>query len=503
MSDENISNMQTFINQVAEFKELNTADQIIAEQNLRNLVGEFNLIIDRELTQSDDFLEKFFFELFGIDHMEARNLSEEVKHKDTLHLLNYRSGIKSTQYLNYRNFIQPVNILVINFMALFNKEEIYAEQPVNINNESSDKTLVLLADSSQTQNIYDNYILPDYGENVYVIVVDKFSLPSAVKTVNNQRSSVLIHDFDSSSVAPVIDYGRLIDKYDSFYKIISEDIKEKSANTKTFNERLTDFEKHISRIREKKEMLKNLAAENKQSIDQLIKLQLYDDLTVEKLLEQIETQGVKMKKKEQKAFTEHVLMEKVEIINAEVRSKIEHFNEKTDEAIENIEHEFINVSGLKFGNNSKNWFVTGLAGLGSSGALALYMSSFGKLGSTALLTKASGILASFGMLKAGAAAAFLASPLGLTLSAAIGAGMVFKSITGWKKGLTKHIRKNAAKKVIPDFKNYNHQLWSETEEAVVAGFNKMISESREHFIEQNKELIDKGRMGEIDGITSV
>ncbi|WP_213810412.1 hypothetical protein [Jeotgalicoccus sp. WY2] len=185
-------------------------------------------------------------------------------------------------------------------MALFNKEEIYAEQPVNINNESSDKTLVLLADSSQTQNIYDNYILPDYGENVYVIVVDKFSLPSAVKTVNNQRSSVLIHDFDSSSVAPVIDYGRLIDKYDSFYKIISEDIKEKSANTKTFNERLTDFEKHISRIREKKEMLKNLAAENKQSIDQLIKLQLYDDLTVEKLLEQIETQGVKMKKRNRK-----------------------------------------------------------------------------------------------------------------------------------------------------------------------------------------------------------
>ncbi|WP_213810413.1 hypothetical protein [Jeotgalicoccus sp. WY2] len=129
MSDENISNMQTFINQVAEFKELNTADQIIAEQNLRNLIGEFNLIIDRELTQSDDFLEKFFFGLFGIDHMEVRNLSEEVKHKDTLHLLNYRSGIKSTQYLNYRNFIQPVNIwLSILWRSLTKKKSMQNSQ---------------------------------------------------------------------------------------------------------------------------------------------------------------------------------------------------------------------------------------------------------------------------------------------------------------------------------------------------------------------------------------
>ncbi|CEA00412.1 hypothetical protein BN1048_00950 [Jeotgalicoccus saudimassiliensis] len=503
MSDNNISNIKVFINQVDEFNELNSADQIIAEQNLRNLLGEFNLIIDRELTQSDDFLGTFFSELLGIDHAEARNLSESVKSKDALHFINYRSGIKGTQYLNYHNFIQPVNILVIDFKELLNSQEIYAEQPVSTHSESIDKTLVLLADSTETQNIYDNCILPGYGEDVYVIVVDKFSLPSAVKTINNQRSSVLIHDFDSSSVSPVIEYGKLTDKYDSIYKTINEDIKEKSANTKTFNERLTDFEKHISGIREKKAMLKNLAAENKQSIDQLINQQLDDDLTVEKLLEQIETQGIKMKKKEQKAFTEHVLMEKVEIINAEVRGKIEHFNEKTDEAIDNIEHEFIKVSGLKFGNNSKNWFVTGLAGLGSSGALALYMSSFGKLGSSALLTKASGLLASFGMLKAGAAAAFLASPLGLTLSATIGAGMVFKSITGWKKGLAKHIRKTAAKKVIPDFKNYNHQLWDETEAAVAAGFNTMIAESREHFIEQNKALIDKGRMGEIDGITSV
>lgn len=57
--------------------------------------------------------------------------------------------------------------------------------------------------------------------------------------------------------------------------------------------------------------------------------------------------------------------------------------------------------------------------------------------------------------------------------------------------------------MVPDFKTYNHQLWDETEAAAAAGFNKIISESREHFIEQNKELIDESRMGEIDGITSV
>lgn len=64
-------------------------------------------------------------------------------------------------------------------------------------------------------------------------------------------------------------------------------------------------------------------------------------------------------------------------------------------------------------------------------------------------------------------------------------------------------KEDRSEKVIPDFKNYNHQLWNETETAVAVGFNTMISESREHFIEQNKALIDKGRMGEIDGITSV
>lgn len=501
MSD-HISNMKTFINQIDEFKDLNTADQMIVEQNLRHLIGEFNVVIDSELTKSNDFLGKFFSELLGIDNMDARHLSEAVKSNDELHFINYRSGIKGTQYLNYHNFMQPVNLLVLDFMGRLNNKEINAEQPMQTHRESANKTLVLLADSSETQKIYDDYIRPHYGESVYVIVVDTLSLPSAVKTINRHRSSVLIHDFDSALVEPVIEYGSLTDQYDAIYQTISQDIKEKSANTQTFNERLADFETHILGIREKKEMLKTLAGENKQQIRQLIDLQL-NDLTQETLMAQIELHGVKMKKTEQKIFTERVLMEKVEIINADVRAKIEDFNQKTDEAIEKIAHEFIKVSGLKFGNNAQNWFVTGLAGLGSSGALALYMGAFGKLGSSVLLGKGSALLASFGLIKVGAAAAFLASPLGLTLSAAIGAGMVFKSITGWKKGLAKHIRKTAKKKLIPDYQSYNSQLWNETEAAVAAGFNKMILESRAHFIEQNKDLIDEGRMGEIDGITSV
>lgn len=502
MNDNHISNIKTFISRVDEYDTLNSADQIIAEQNLRNLIGEFNVIVDRELTKSDEFLGKFFAALLGIDDGEAETVVEAVRKKDALHYINYRSSIKGTEYLNYGNFIQPVNILTVDFNALQSEGIDRAVYP-DINSESADKTLVLLADSPETQTIYDNYILPDYGENVYVIVVDTYNLPGAVKTVNNQRSSVLIHDFDSSTVEPVIEYGDLTAQYDTIYRMISEDIKEKSANTKTFNERLVDFEKHISGIQKQKEILKQLAADSKHSVDALIDEHLDKELSVDILLGQIEARGVKMKKKEQKAFTERVLMEKIEIINADIRAKIEHFNEKTDEAIEHIEHEFINVSGVKYGNNAQNWFVTGLAGLGSSGALALYMSSFGKLGSSVLLGKASGLLASFGMVKAGAAAAFLASPLGIALGAALGAGMVVKSITGWKKGLAKHIRKTAAKKLIPEFKKFNRQLWEETDTAVAAGFNQMISESREHFIEQNKELIDKGRMGEIDGITSV
>lgn len=495
MSEFKNSSIKDLLNQIDGFKELNTSEKITVELNFRNLIGDFNLIIDNKLIESDEFLKNLFFQLLDIKKVEAENISEEIKNKDSLSFINYHSKIKGTNFLDYHNFIQPVNILKIDFDNLAKNTEVHMENPGDTLGKELDKTLVLLADSGKTQDIYDNQIKPTYSENVYVIVVDKSSLPNPVRTINNQRSSVLIHEFDRTSIFSVLEYSAMTNVFEEILKLIKKDIKDKLENTKTFNELIIDFEKHILGIKNKKEILKKIADENKKSIDKLINQHLDDNLIVKKVLESIDSQGVKMKQSEQKEFTEKLLIEKVKTINYRVQYEVEIFNEKTEELIENIEHEFINVSGLKFSKNVRKWFVSGLAGLGTSGALALYLSSFGKFGGSVLL-------GSFGMFKGGAAVTLLASPFGLAISAALGAVVLSKSILGWKKSLAKQIRKTATKNIIPNLKENNSQLWNETKEAVIVGFDEIIRESRDHFIEQNKDIIDEEKLGRIDGITS-
>lgn len=489
------SSIKDLLNQIGGFKELNTSEKITAELNLRNLIGDFNLIIDDKLIEYDEFLKNLFFQLLDIKKVEAESISEEIRNKDSLSFINYQSNVKGTNFLDYHNFIQPVNILKIDFDKLSQNTAVHMESPSDVGSKEFDKTLVLLADSSKTQDIYDNHIKPAYSENVYVIVVDKSSLPNPVRTINNQKSSVLIHEFDRTSISSVLEYSDITNVFEEILNFTEKDIKDKLENIKTFNELIINFEKHILGIQNKKEVLKKLADKNEESINKSINQNLDESLSVEQVLESIDSQGIKMKRSEQKEFTEKLLMEKVKTINYRVQHEVEIFNEKTEELIENIEHEFIDVSGLKFSKNVRKWFVSGLASLGTSGALALYLSSFGKFGGSVLL-------GSFGMFKGGAAVTLLAGPFGLAISAALGAVVLSKSILGWKKSLAKQIRKTATKTIIPNLKENNNQLWDETREAVIVGFDEIIRESRDHFIEQNKDIIDEEKLGRIDGITS-
>lgn len=506
MSEFTRSNMKQFLNEIDDFKRLKVTDQITVEQNLHNLIGNFNLIIDSNLVEHDAFLENLFAKVLGTSANTAEQLSMGIADTDSLHLTNYESNLKGYICFDYSNLIQPVNVIKATF-----ENDVSADEPIDSDNLNkyqpleTDKTLVLLADTEDSQSIYDNYLEPFYGENIYVIVVDKTSLPNPVKTINNQRSSVLVHKFDRTTIFPVLEYSDISDKYNDIHGIIKEDILNKLENTKTFNELYKDFEKHILNIKENREELIKHANENKDYISEITDRYLKENLSVETLLETIETSGIKKKKNEQKEFVEQQLLELVNSINYNLQYKVEMFNEKTEESIERIEHEFVNVSGLKFGNKAGTWFFSGLAGLGSYGALSLTMTSFGRMGGSMLLTKGASLLTGFGLFKGGtAAAAILSGPVGISIGAAVATALVSKSLLGigWKKGLAKQVEKTATKNVVPKIKENNVQLWDETKKAVKVGFDEIIEESRKDFIERNKNILDSEGIKKINEISN-
>src|SRR5699024_7974149 len=211
----------------------------------------------------------------------------------------------------------------------------------------------------------------------------------------------------------------------------------------------------------------------------------------------------------QKEFAEKFLELKVRAINILVEDRVNLFNNKTKHSIKSIEADFVQVSGLKFGNNIGSWFASGLAGVGSYGALALYMSSLGNLGGYILVAKGVSVLAGFGIATGGTAAAIstvsaLGGPIGIAIGAGLATALISKSLLGigWKQSLAKQIRKTAKNKGIPEINDMNEALWEETREAVAIGFDEIIKESRRDFMVRNKDIIKFEEIKKINEITN-
>lgn len=159
----------------------------------------------------------------------------------------------------------------------------------------------------------------------------------------------------------------------------------------------------------------------------------------------------------------------------------------------NIDHS-IDGLGTDFSAfNSKAAFVGGLAGLGSLGAMALYVSTIASnLGAYLLVGKAAGVLASFGLVgSVTSVTSFVAAiggpiTIGIALAAAVGY-IIYRLVGGsWQKSLAKKaseaIRKESVfdniEKAISDF-------WNSTAKAIKAGLEELITQT-DDYIEKLK-----------------
>ena len=143
--------------------------------------------------------------------------------------------------------------------------------------------------------------------------------------------------------------------------------------------------------------------------------------------------------------------------------------------------------------NSRAAFVGGLAGLGSLGAMALYVSTIASnLGAYILVGKAAGVLASLGLVgSVTSVTSFVAAiggpiTIGIALAAAVGY-IIYRLVGGsWQKSLAKKaseaIRKESVfdniEKAISDF-------WNSTAKAIKAGLEELIIQT-DDYIEKLK-----------------
>lgn len=138
--------------------------------------------------------------------------------------------------------------------------------------------------------------------------------------------------------------------------------------------------------------------------------------------------------------------------------------------------------------NSRAAFVGGLAGLGSLGAMALYVSTIASnLGAYILVGKAAGLLVSLGLVgSVTTVTSFVAAiggpiTIGIALAAAIGY-IIYRLAGGsWQKSLAKKAAEAIRKEsVFDDIEKAVTEYWNSTSKAIKAGLDELIIKTDEH-----------------------
>ncbi|MFH4813007.1 hypothetical protein WL057_20305 [Vibrio alginolyticus] len=144
--------------------------------------------------------------------------------------------------------------------------------------------------------------------------------------------------------------------------------------------------------------------------------------------------------------------------------------------------------------NSRAAFVGGMAGLGSLGAMALYVSTIASnLGAYILVGKAAGVLVSLGLASSVTSVtsfvAALGGPItiGIAIAAAIGY-MVYRLMgSSWQKSLAKKVAEAIKKENVWDqIEDCIAKFWNNTETAIQAGLDELV-EQTEEYINKLKE----------------
>lgn len=177
-----------------------------------------------------------------------------------------------------------------------------------------------------------------------------------------------------------------------------------------------------------------------------------------------------------------------------------HMSTEIDLLLEKWQKAAPSISGVSFDSsvnsgefdvsdfNSRAAFVGGFAGLGSLGAMALYVSTISSnLGAYILVGKAAGVLTSLGLVgSVTSVTSFVAAiggpiTIGIALAAAIGY-LVYRLFGGsWEGALAKKASEELQKQSIAEeITSIIKKYWDSTASAIEAGLDELISESEKY-----------------------
>lgn len=156
--------------------------------------------------------------------------------------------------------------------------------------------------------------------------------------------------------------------------------------------------------------------------------------------------------------------------------------------------------------NSRAAFVGGLAGLGSLGAMAFYVSTIASnLGAYILVGKAAGVLVSLGLVgSVTTVTSFVAAiggpiTIGIALAAAIGY-LMFRLVGGsWQKLLAKKFAEAVKKEnVFDNIKKIVNEFWESTAKAIDSGLQELIKQTDEYIKKLKSEAATEYSVSELD-----
>ncbi len=212
----------------------------------------------------------------------------------------------------------------------------------------------------------------------------------------------------------------------------------------------------------------------------------------------IERQGYKSKKEDMQLLSSYIGSELEDSLKKILTGESERFRDEVENFIKDFQQScdvrgaWVSGNGAEF-FNAKRAFASGLTGVATLGALAIWASTLGNLGGYILVAKGVSILSALGISIAGGTAAAVSAVaaiggpivLGLALAVMAGLGALGLGSIGWKKKVAKEIREAYNKEnTAGQLRQAIDTYWCDTESALCAAADQMEAEWQSNLADQ-------------------
>jgi transcriptional regulator with XRE-family HTH domain len=233
-------------------------------------------------------------------------------------------------------------------------------------------------------------------------------------------------------------------------------------------------------------------------------------VTVDEIVKIIKDKGFKKKKEDIQLLVSYINSKLQSEMQDVLKGESEKLKDKIDKYVVDFEGSVktdrfsSDFPDIKFSFDATRAFASGLAGLATFGALALWVSTLGNLGAYILVAQGVSFLSALGISVGGTAAAAstvaaFGGPVVLGIAIAIIAAITVFAILsgGWEKSLSKKIVKEYdSNNSLMKFKDSIEQFWKETEIAFNAAADSLEKEWKQ-YVNNLKDMISTYNVNEI------